>query len=85
MRPVASSAHFDSAISGKRYRADCRSDETGALIKPVPADSLSDECCDEGAGDVIVLFVWNRLVVHHVISDPAATADAGAPPPRRLP
>src|SRR5262245_20498759 len=32
-------------------RADCRGDETGALIEPVPADALTDEGGDEGASD----------------------------------
>jgi len=45
---------------------------------------------DQGAGfiaatlgAVIVLFIWNRLVVHRVISDPGVIADSGAPPPAR--
>ena len=44
---------------------------------------------DQGAGFVaatigalIVLFAWNRLVVHHVLPDPSAGKDAGGPPPQ---
>ena len=43
---------------------------------------------DQGAGLIgatigalVVLFVWNRLVAHHIISDPG---DPGASAPRRV-
>jgi uncharacterized membrane protein YeaQ/YmgE (transglycosylase-associated protein family) len=45
---------------------------------------------DQGAGFItatlgalIVLFIWNRLVVHHAIPDPGAYTDSGTWPPRR--
>jgi uncharacterized membrane protein YeaQ/YmgE (transglycosylase-associated protein family) len=28
-------------------------------------------------GAVIVLFIWNRLVVHHLVSDPGARSPSG--------
>jgi uncharacterized membrane protein YeaQ/YmgE (transglycosylase-associated protein family) len=46
---------------------------------------------DQGAGFIgatlgalIVLFIWNRLVVHRVLRDPGVPADSGAPPRRWL-
>lgn len=45
---------------------------------------------DQGAGLIgatlgalIVLFIWNRLVVHRVLRDPGVPIDSSAPPPRR--
>jgi hypothetical protein len=35
-------------------------------------------------GALLVLFIWNRLVVHRVISDPGNPTDPGAPPRRWL-
>jgi len=35
------------------------------------------------AGALVVLFVWNRLVVHHVIGDPGVPSGSGPPPSRR--
>jgi len=29
---------------------------------------------------VLVLFIWNRLVAHRVISDPTASGGGGLPP-----
>ena len=34
-------------------------------------------------GALLVLFIWNRLMVHRVIPDPGVSADPSAPPPRR--
>jgi hypothetical protein len=33
---------------------------------------------------VLVLFIWNRLVAHRVITDTGNPADPGVPPPRQL-
>ena len=45
---------------------------------------------DQGAGLIaatlgalIVLFIWNRLVVHRVVRDPGVPAEPNAPPPTR--
>jgi uncharacterized membrane protein YeaQ/YmgE (transglycosylase-associated protein family) len=64
----------------------------GAFLATFIGQAIGWYRLDQGAGfitatlgAVLVLFVWNRLVVHRVISDPSATADASAPPPRRLP
>src|SRR5262245_41634407 len=47
---------------------------------------------DQGAGLIgatfgalIVLFIWNRLVIHRIIQDPSATADPRATPTGRQP
>jgi uncharacterized membrane protein YeaQ/YmgE (transglycosylase-associated protein family) len=47
---------------------------------------------DQGAGfigatigAVVVLIVWNRLVVHHVLRDPGAATKADGPPWRASP
>jgi uncharacterized membrane protein YeaQ/YmgE (transglycosylase-associated protein family) len=64
----------------------------GAFIATFIGQAIGWYRLDQGAGfiaatvgAVLVLFIWNRLVVHHVVSDPAASPDPGAPPPRRLP
>jgi len=36
-------------------------------------------------GALVVLFIWNRLVVHHVIGDLGAPSDSGAGPQGRRP
>jgi uncharacterized membrane protein YeaQ/YmgE (transglycosylase-associated protein family) len=36
-------------------------------------------------GAVIVLIIWNRLVVHHVVRDPGDQTKAGGPPWRASP
>ena len=43
---------------------------------------------DQGAGLIaatlgalIVLFIWNRLVVHRLVRDPSLPAESSAPPP----
>jgi len=45
---------------------------------------------DQGAGFIgatlgalIVLFIWNRLVVHHVLRDPSVPTNRSAPPMQR--
>ena len=47
---------------------------------------------DQGAGfiaatlgAIIVLFIWNRLVVHRVVRDPGLPTGPSAPPPGRGP
>jgi len=35
-------------------------------------------------GALLVLFVWNRLVAHRVVSDPGTPPGPGAPPRRRF-
>jgi uncharacterized membrane protein YeaQ/YmgE (transglycosylase-associated protein family) len=64
----------------------------GAFVATFIGQAIGWYRLDQGAGfiaatlgAVLVLFVWNRLVVHRVISDPSATADPSAPPSRRLP
>jgi hypothetical protein len=46
---------------------------------------------DQGAGlidatvdAVLVLFIWNRLVAHRVITDTGNSIDPGVPPPRQF-
>jgi uncharacterized membrane protein YeaQ/YmgE (transglycosylase-associated protein family) len=64
----------------------------GAFIATFIGQTIGWYRLDQGAGliaatlgAVIVLLVWNRLVVHHVVPDPAVPANPNAPPPRRLP
>ena len=64
----------------------------GAFVATFIGQAIGWYRLDQGAGliaatigAVVVLFVWNRLVVHHVIPDPPATGDTGVPPARRLP
>jgi uncharacterized membrane protein YeaQ/YmgE (transglycosylase-associated protein family) len=64
----------------------------GAFIATFIGQTIGWYRLDQGAGliaatlgAVIVLFVWNRLVVHRVVPDPAVPADPSAPPQRRLP
>jgi uncharacterized membrane protein YeaQ/YmgE (transglycosylase-associated protein family) len=64
----------------------------GAFVATFIGQSIGWYRLDQGAGliaatlgAVLVLFIWNRLVVHHVVPDPAASSDASAPPPRRSP
>jgi uncharacterized membrane protein YeaQ/YmgE (transglycosylase-associated protein family) len=59
----------------------------GAFIATFIGQTVGWYRLDQGAGLIgatigalVVLFVWNRLVVHHIIGDPG---DPGAPPPRR--
>src|SRR5262245_47747203 len=64
----------------------------GAFLATFIGQAIGWYRLDQGAGfitatigAVLVLLIWNRLVVHRVISDPSATADASTSPPRRLP
>src|SRR5262245_35949956 len=63
----------------------------GAFIATFLGQTVGWYRADQGAGFIaatvgalIVLFIWNRLVAHRVISDPGVSGDAGAPPPRSL-
>jgi uncharacterized membrane protein YeaQ/YmgE (transglycosylase-associated protein family) len=63
----------------------------GAFVATFIGQTIGWYRLDQGAGliaatlgAVLALFVWNRLVVHHVVPDPAASPDPSAPP-RRLP
>jgi uncharacterized membrane protein YeaQ/YmgE (transglycosylase-associated protein family) len=63
----------------------------GAFLATFIGQSIGWYRPDQGAGfiaatvgAVIVLFIWNRLVAHRVISDPGVPGDAGAPPRRSL-
>ena len=62
----------------------------GSFIATFIGQSVGWYRLDQGAGliaatvgAVLVLFIWNRLVAHRVISDPGNPAGPGAPPPRR--
>jgi uncharacterized membrane protein YeaQ/YmgE (transglycosylase-associated protein family) len=62
----------------------------GAFLATFIGQTVGWYRLDQGAGfigatvgAVIVLFIWNRLVAHHVLRDPGAPADPGAGPPRR--
>jgi uncharacterized membrane protein YeaQ/YmgE (transglycosylase-associated protein family) len=64
----------------------------GAFVATFIGQAIGWYRLDQGAGfiaatlgAVLVLFVWNRLVVHHIVPDPAVPADPSAPPPRRSP
>ena len=64
----------------------------GAFVATFIGQTIGWYRLDQGAGliaatlgAVLVLFIWNRLVVHHVVPDPAASSDESAPPPRRSP
>lgn len=59
----------------------------GAFVATFLGQSVGWYRLDQGAGFIgatvgalIVLFVWNRLVVKHVIPDPGAGPPAGGPP-----
>jgi uncharacterized membrane protein YeaQ/YmgE (transglycosylase-associated protein family) len=59
----------------------------GAFIATFIGQTVGWYRLDQGAGLIgatigalVVLFVWNRLVAHHIISDPG---DPGASAPRR--
>ena len=61
----------------------------GAFVATFIGQTIGWYRLDQGAGlvgatlgAVIVLFVWNRLVAHHVIHDPG-TQDPRGPPTRR--
>src|SRR5215469_52315 len=62
----------------------------GAFLATFIGQSIGWYRADQGAGFIaatvgalIVLFIWNRLVVHRVISDPGGYTDSSTWPPRR--
>ena len=61
----------------------------GAFLATFIGQSVGWYRLDQGAGfigaivgAVIVHFIWNRLVVHHLIRDPGNPAGFDTPPPR---
>ena len=61
----------------------------GAFLATFIGQTIGWYWRDQGAGligatvgAVIVLLIWNRLVVHHVVSDPGATGSSAEPPGR---
>ena len=63
----------------------------GAFVATFIGQTVGWYRLDQGAGFIgatvgalLVLFIWNRLVVHRVILDPGVSADPSAPPRRRL-
>ncbi len=64
----------------------------GAFLATFIGQSVGWYRLDQGAGfigatvgAVIVLFIWNRLVAHQILPDPATRHDAGRPPTRGSP
>ena len=62
----------------------------GAFLATFIGQTLGWYRLDQGAGFIaatvgalIVLFIWNRLVVHHAIPDLDAYTDSSTLPPRR--
>jgi uncharacterized membrane protein YeaQ/YmgE (transglycosylase-associated protein family) len=62
----------------------------GAFISTFLGQAIGWYRLDQGAGligatlgAVILLFIWNRLVVHHLISDPGVPGGPDAPTTRR--
>ena len=62
----------------------------GAFVATFIGQTIGWYRLDQGAGligaivgAVLVLFIWNRLVVRHVVADPG-NPGPGAPPRRRL-
>lgn len=62
----------------------------GAFVATFIGQTIGWYRLDQGAGligatvgAIVVLFVWNRLVAHHVIRDPGVPTDAGGTPTRR--
>ena len=56
----------------------------GAFLATFIGQTVGWYRLDQGAGFIgatvgalIILFIWNRLVVHHVVSDPGAQTGAG--------
>ncbi len=64
----------------------------GAFLATLLGQTVGWYRADQGAGfigatigAVIVLIIWNRLVVHHVVRDPGAPTKADGPPWRASP
>ena len=64
----------------------------GAFVATFIGQTIGWYRPDQGAGLItatlgalIVLFIWNRLVVHRVVRDPGVPAEPNAPPPSRRP
>jgi uncharacterized membrane protein YeaQ/YmgE (transglycosylase-associated protein family) len=62
----------------------------GAFLATFIGQTIGWYRLDQGAGfigatvgAVIVLLIWNRLVVHHVLRDPGVPTDSSAGPQRR--
>jgi uncharacterized membrane protein YeaQ/YmgE (transglycosylase-associated protein family) len=62
----------------------------GAFLSTLLGQMIGWYKPDQGAGfigatvgAVVLLFIWNRLVAHHVIPDPGASSGLGATPTRR--
>ena len=62
----------------------------GAFLATFIGQTIGWYRYDQGAGFIaatlgalIVLFIWNRLVVHRAIPDPGTSADPSTWPPRR--
>ena len=64
----------------------------GAFVSTWIGQSIGWYRPDQGAGfiaatlgAIIVLFIWNRLVVHRIVSDPGLPTGPSTPPPGRGP
>jgi uncharacterized membrane protein YeaQ/YmgE (transglycosylase-associated protein family) len=64
----------------------------GAFVATFIGQTIGWYRLDQGAGLIaatlgalVVLFIWNRLVVHHVVRDPGVPTDPNAPPTARWP
>ena len=64
----------------------------GAFVATFIGQTIGWYRPDQGAGLItatlgalIVLFIWNRLVVHRVVRDLGVPAEPNAPPPSRWP
>jgi uncharacterized membrane protein YeaQ/YmgE (transglycosylase-associated protein family) len=62
----------------------------GAFLATFIGQTIGWYRLDQGAGFIgatvgalIVLFIWNRLVVHHVLGNPGVPTDPSAGRPRR--
>jgi uncharacterized membrane protein YeaQ/YmgE (transglycosylase-associated protein family) len=62
----------------------------GAFLATFIGQTIGWYRLDQGAGLIgatvgalLVLFIWNRLVVHHVVSDPGGPGSSAGPPPGR--
>ena len=62
----------------------------GAFLATFIGQAIGWYRLDQGAGFIsatlgalVVLFIWNRLVAHHVINDPGAQDTRGPAPTRR--